>query len=493
MFLKIKAITVGFFLFGFFLLPSTPTPVQAVMSQYDDFSGPSIDANRWRDGEFVREIRDGNLFSRISVLNSGLFPVDSIEKINYLSPKYSTPTPLRHLQATVVVRSIEKTNAGYPHAGISGMFYNDGTGAVIGDPKTGDAQAQLHFVLSSSGVPKVVWQVVKTYGTSQNFVGSGEFFMTLFLNRAYLLKIQWDPAQKKFDFIVEDVLDPAKTETKTWYTSDTILNEPSASWLGIGTYIAIPDNLSSGKVSATFDDILVRTTGGGVFLQDDFTAAEIDSTKWSTLDCVREIRNGDLVIEQRQVSNGVDQKFQNFRNPDLVQEMESNVRISRYENASNNSNLAARLIGIFYNDTGNPASGITGDVWATVELGGSGSTPVARYQVIRFLNSTTWDTLVIQNFNTPVVIGETYRLYLKWDGAQFTFKILPPSGVEETATYQPATPIYPPNTKLKALNTRVSTPNTNGKWIAAVFEDIWINRSVLFLPLILKTQPTVPF
>jgi hypothetical protein len=180
-------------------VPTTSSWGQLV--NYDQFTGPDIDANKWTDWEFVREIRsiNGNnaLFSKTTSYGKNIS--------NLLLLK--NPGPVCYLEADVTLQMIqgnfdlsETDISSRIHAGLAGNFYNDGTGSP--GSYIGEVQAQVRIGLIKGNL-KASWAVIKftdAAGSKFNLLGSGLFSLPAVGLIPQKLSLQWDPGSRKFIF-----------------------------------------------------------------------------------------------------------------------------------------------------------------------------------------------------------------------------------------------------------------------------------------------------
>jgi hypothetical protein len=232
----------------------------------------------------------------------------------------------------------------------------------------------------------------------------------------------------------------------------------------------------SGKISATFDNVIAKDESGNVVVSDDFSFPVIDSDKWSDYEFVREVLDGQLWLDAVSVNQDIENSLY-LKNPDRVKDFQAKVTLLGFENPDEASNRAG-LGGHFYNDTGNPGSGYMGDVWAEVTLGGRDTGPVAGWLVVRFDDQEGNASTILDTGTFPISIDtdETYNLFLGWDGSKFTFKC-----DESVGSYTPTTVKYPPNYKNKELAIRISAPSpavpSYSAYILAIFDDVRLSEA----------------
>lgn len=186
----------------FFLLMGLPVQVQALVP-YDDFSGQVIDPQKWLYQEYVREIRNSKLVSKITAHGN---PVTN----NLLVKKPSVTVLLNYLESEITVTAIERVNGSFPEARIYGNFYNDGSSSTPGD-SLGEVNAILRIFLDPDGQLQSNYNVLKSTNnnfTAWNKIGEDAFSIPINLGQTYRMSIYWDPMSnpKKFTFKVINLL-----------------------------------------------------------------------------------------------------------------------------------------------------------------------------------------------------------------------------------------------------------------------------------------------
>jgi hypothetical protein len=226
-----------------------------------------------------------------------------------------------------------------------------------------------------------------------------------------------------------------------------------------------------------FDNVYVN---GGTLVYDDFSSTTIGNTKWTTYESVREISGGKYRSKVRSSSATTSSPTSrlNLLYPSEISAIQTKVTPLTYQN-DQEANARARIVGIFYND-GTPGGAYIGDVGAQVRIGGTESIPIAEWYVFTFTDSDGKCSEIIASgaFNTSISLGNTYTLFLGWDGWQFTFKI-----GNEVAYYVPETGIYPANNPWKALDTQVyyncTDPTGKEATVEALFDDVMVSGPLL--------------
>ena len=136
---------------------------------------------------------------------------------------------------------------------------------------------------------------------------------------------------------------------------------------------------------------------------------------------------------------------------------------------------------IIRNGPPDPARGYQGEVWAEISIGGTGYQSNAFWSVSR---STTveegggWETTSVVFPGVSITPGQTYNLFIGWDGSQFTFTVTE-GETPYTDHYTTPPTVYPPGHNNKGLSTRISPqsspPPSYEASISATFDDVVIN------------------
>jgi hypothetical protein len=454
-----------------------PASVEA-MTLYDDFSGNLIDTNRWDTYEFVREIQDNRLISKVVTIG-GL-------QTNNLTIK--TPSPVAEIDTDITIVDVQSSTPGAGQqtsagARISGYFYNDGTGSS--GSTLGEVQGVI-FLGTVNGGSVAQWIVCK-----MNAAGScitlnyANLPIGISLGTTYNVSLKWESGIKRFTFSVNGT-------SQTWTSSDTTVVSPYSSNKSIGTYTnTTPGTSLYAEALAAFDNVTVKDGSGNVLWTDDFSSPVIDATKWSAYDFAREQKNGSLRERVRipaGTPNDTVQSNLTFPDPDNINEIQADVTVTSFNNAGSETPRVT-LNGRFYNDGTGSTGSYIGDIGARVVIGGSGTAPVGQWNVQRYTSATdsgAASTLGSGTFTLTPSLDTSYNLYLHWDGSSFTFKI---NG--ETHTYTPASPYLPagpPNMPWKALQTRIATTHNAEASVAALYDNVWTDYPKSFLTASVNTD-----
>ena len=435
------------------------------LTLYDDFSGTYIDKGKWKWGEWVREINGGKLILKQASPNPVAITSYPYADFNWL--RFSNQNSVNSIQADVTISENIVINQAEARVGLGGRWYNDGT---AGGGTTGDIWGEI--ALRSGGPTGLVasWGVAKftnSDGTSLTVLGGGDFITPITLGTTYTAYIGYDSVANQFIFrigIEEVTFGPTGLPAR--------VGNANSSFKGLGTRVEINNAASSGYISATFDNVYKNGS-----LYDDFSSLTIDPTKWNTYEFVREISGGKLRSKTR--SSSASTSFINnvleLLYPSSINAFQAEVTLLDYQNPQGLTQRV-RIIGSYYND-GSPGGGLIGDVYGQIRIGGTGATPVAEWLVYRFTDSAGNNSELVAKgtFTTSIVVGNTYTLYLGWNGSQFTFKVN-----SEVTNYIPATSINLVHVAFKQLSARID-PETDKKegTIEALFDDVMVNARVV--------------
>ena len=434
------------------------------LTLYDDFSGTSIDKLKWKQGEWVREIRDGKLALKQAspnpmVVTSYPFDYESNEL------RFSDPNSVNSIQSDVTVLEYAIINSAMIRARLGGNFYNDGT---PGGGNSGDIYAEIDLRDEPDFGPSASCFVYK-YPDLENS-GKGEVVWIKRLpipsitGSTYTLYIEYDSMNHRFIFrggTEEVIVGPSGLPPRDRY--------PNIPYKVLSTGIRINDGSSSGYVSATFDNVYKNGT-----LYDNFSSPTIDSARWTTYEFVREISGGKLRSKVRTSSastSTIDSNLE-FLDPVSINAIQAKITPLSYQN-DQGTHVRARVDGSFYND-GTPGGGIIGEVGAQVRIAGREDNPFAEWNVSRIADLAGNDEKLAEGtFTTPITLGNTYALFLGWDGSQFTIRI-----DDEEAHYKPTTRINPSKYPWKEIGTHIKNPAGTEATIEALFDDVMVEQVV---------------
>lgn len=428
----------------------------------DDFSGVLIDQGRWKTGEVVREIEGGALLLTCASPNPIVTTSFPYRMGNSLA--FAHPDAVNSIRADITLLDRRIRNHAYTWTRLGGRWYNDGSG-TSGSDMTGDIWAEVSLMEAPSGVYGRwgVSRYTNAKGTTWTTLGSGDFTVPITLGTSYTVYINYDQGINQFTFRIG-------SETYTFGPTGlpARIRGPNSPLKDLALRVQINDDESFGYVAASFDNVYVNGA-----LYDDFSSSSIDQTKWSTYEFVREISEGQFRSMVRSgsgstspLNSGIESLY-----PNRVRLMRAKVTLVLYQN-DHGLEIGAGIGGIFYHD-GTPGTGYTGDVAGIVGIGGFGPTPEAGWQVVRLTDDTgqNWEVLAQGSFLTPVALGNTYALWVGWDGSHLSFRF-----ESEEASYTPGTPIHPPNVPVRTVGNRIYNPAGNEAFIEAYFDDLVVNN-----------------
>lgn len=441
-----------------------------VMLPYDDFAGPRIDKRKWMHGEGVREIREDRLLFKVTSPNPGIanYPYFENNDINFINPN-----SVNSIQADVAILEGEIINVAETRARLTGRWFSSTRTApdLTGD-RTGDVNAEVSLVEGSGGLEAqcLTLKITNFEGTTAEVIDSRVFQTPIIRGTTYTLFIGYDAGTNVFTFKVGN-------ETFTLAVGEGSVN-PLPARLGppnrpgkvLSARIKVDDSGSSGYLSAAFDNVFKN----GV-LYEDFSSPTIDSSKWNNYELVREISGGAL---RSKIRSSVATGFRIYDRlevafPSLIHAIEVKATPTLYVN-NQAADSVTRIAGYYYNDGSGPeGSTRAGQVGGQIQIGGNGTTPVARWLMWRETEESGDfpETLAMQTFATPITLGATYTLFLGWDGTQITFKIN-----DELAHYTPTGPINPSKIKWKEISTRIWNANGKEAVVESLLDDVRINE-----------------
>ena len=438
---------------------------------YDDFSGTSIDRDKWKETEFVREIDAGNHRLLLKLASPNPVTVSSFPYIATNGLPFSSPNLISSIQSDVTILEDTTTSNCQTEAKVGARWYNDGAGTP-GSDATGDIWAEVTLIQDSTGL-HARWTVVRytnPAGTTSKVLGIGNFTVSIVPESTYTLLISYDSTANQFRFRVG-------AEEFTFGPTGLPLpmRDPNVPLKFLATRVQIADANSSGYISAAFDNVIARDQSGNIVVSDDFSSSAIDETLWSNYEFVREISNGKLRSKVRSSAASGDYIFNllEFMDPSSINVIQAVVTPVTYQN-DHNSNIAAYIAGRFYN-VGTAGGGLIGDVGAQLFIGGAGPSPTAGWVVWKETDNdpnNLPEFLASGIFDIEIKPNNTYTLFLEWDGSKFTFKC-----EDKGAYFTPTTDIHPANIPWKAIGSRFRGSSGEEASTEALFDDVRINGS----------------
>jgi hypothetical protein len=438
---------------------------------YDDFSdSPAvINKAKWAQYESVREITEGKL--RLKARSSRSYT--STVSMNLT---IQSPTTVNTIEADMTLHAYDNTEGARPQLILHKALYNDDTGTDY----LGEVTASVIIGGPSQSPTAVLVINRKTTedGSQLEHLSIQAFSTVPALDTPYPASITWNGSTVTGTFNGQSLT----------YTPETAIEDIHHPFCVLMALVDTNYANGVGK-EATIEGFFDNVKKNGV-VYDDFSASTIDQTKWRTYESVREIDEGKLRLEARSstasqsIHAGIE-SFLSLLRPRIAKAIEAKVRLTSFDN-QNSAFPVAQVAGRFFND-GSEEDGYIGDIWAGVQLGGYGTTPVAIWKVCRQTNSTDYSycsNIALGTFTTPISIGVDYTLSVDWDGSKFILKI-----DDETIEYTPiVSTVLPANQPNRALEVFVRE-YSGGKeaTIAALFDDVRIRGPI---PRIQWRNPT---
>lgn len=235
---------------------------------------------------------------------------------------------------------------------------------------------------------------------------------------------------------------------------------------------------------------------------DTFTGTgPIDATRWSALERTREIRNGELVVVQREVggtssSTGVNAvSFGTLlSSPERVRQMRAKVRMDSYEltacagNASPGA-VIARMQATLFNTGIRQAGNLTGDMLAqtglrrrTTAVGASNELEIFANLLICSDAECTASQLIGSLVLGTTTVGTTHTMLMEWDPVAKLVRYSSNNGVAFQSIPYTQFDGDHPGRLFRAVGTRVeaqnctASPRPTGR-VQAAFDNVFVNLS----------------
>jgi hypothetical protein len=436
---------------------------------YDDFSGPYISKDRWKQTEFVREVDSTveKLLLKQASPNPIVIESYPSRTSNDLFFIYDL-TPVMAIQADLTIEQSSVTNNGWAQARLGGGWYSDET--------MWDIWAEIALKEDSTGL-EAVWSVIKLldqYGPTREVLGTGYFSTPISIGTIYTLSISYDSFNNQFSFKIEDEKVTFGPEGLPPRYGDPRMTEQKM----LSTEVQIDNPSSSAFISATFDKVYKNGLP-----YDDFSLPTIDSTKWMAFEfgeLAREISNGHArfkVMASRSFPWPVHNSLE-FTDPSSINLVGAKVTPITYQN-ENGADVAGYIRGFFYND-GSQRGGMEGEVEARIQVGGKGTAPIAEWEVRKYFNPDGNIVAILNKgvFKMPIILGNSYLLFLGWSGREFVFRIKNAvTGNIEDVRYRPRDNIEPPTTPLKEIGARTQFNNLETV-LEAYFDEVMVSDTI---------------
>jgi len=217
----------------------------------------------------------------------------------------------------------------------------------------------------------------------------------------------------------------------------------------------------------------------GKRLLDDFSGSYMNARKWKYREFVREVAGGKLVSKLGNDSGtGWFRNGMNFQNPGGITKIACSITVVDVKADTGTNPISfARVGGSFYNVQS--SGGVTGDIWAEIQIGDRGNGLEAFWEVEKALDD---------EFNTSEVIGSgtlippgtlqtgiSYYVELEYnDEHDIIFHVQTQSTTFVDAGWQ-----RPPVGDMKQLATGIDVSGGSGTgYVSALFDNVAINNEV---------------
>lgn len=428
-------------------------------SLYDNFTGPYIDAQKWYNREFVREVDpvNGKLVSKIGNASvTGTFR----NMTEFQDPKSITTIACD----ITLVKTILDTGS-YPtsFARIEGFFYNtQGSGGAKGD-------IWAAVIIGDRGSGLEAWWEVEEFKDDDmtdwvtytgTLINPGE----ITYNTVYPTEIVYDGANG-FQFTVDTAFYS--------YAGPTKLRDAITQIKTLTTGINAQGGSGTGYASALFGNVYINDQQ----LYDDFDPAPLDPSKWKNLESVTEISNGTLRSNVQ--ADGSDTTAIIYATNRSAFYLEAEVAVESGGLVINGAVGAARVGGYYYNESRGPGSSraynkYEGNVWGDIRIEVDDENNLkAKAVVVRSndANASVWTFRLSQDFITEIDFDTPYTLSIEFTGSKFIFKC-----EDESIEHEVTTNTYDPYNESRSLSSRVYAESSGqGGYVQANFDDMYID------------------
>jgi hypothetical protein len=438
-------------------------PAMCSDSIYDDFSATRIDGGKWRQREYVREIVDGKMVSKLGNRSPGM-GAESYPGLFRNPFDLSDPGSVNTIacDVTIVAAELDSAANARSFARLAGQFYNSyDAGGEAGDiffeimigERGGDGLEAFWEVSQALSEDGEEWTEI----ASGTLVGPG----SLAYDTPYTVKLAYD-GDRAITFSVG--------QASGSYIGPERKRAVVHDYKGLATCIDAIGGANNGFVHAEFDNVRINDQAE---VYDDFSAAFIDTAKWQNHEWVREIASGRLRTDI--IGDGSTRSATTYLADHDAAYLQARVRIDSGTQLSDGARAIARLQGYYYNDSRGSGSGrehnrYEGDVFAQVRL---------RYQSEGDLTasahvhrSDAWDEsafteLFAHDFGETIRLDTFYALSIHFENGKLIFGC-----GAETAEYSIGTPIYPAYGEHRGLRSRVALDSGESGTSRACFDDV---------------------
>ena len=433
------------------------TATFAEINLYDDFSETYIDAQKWKDREFVREVSAGKLISKIgNTAGTG-----GINNTAFQNPQSITSIECR---LTMVATALDTGTNPESFAKIGGFFYNTkGSGGA-----TGDVWAAVYIGNRGSGL-EAYWEIQESLdGDLKNLEDKGTGTLiapgTLTYGTAYNVKISYN-GSNGFIFTVDgqsnNFSGPARKRAEV------------TEFKGLITGIDADGGSGIGYASALFDDVYINNEAT---IYDNFFSAYIDPTKWQHLEFAREIANGKLRLSVQ--PDGYRKTAKIRPNDQAASYLQARFLIKNDSQLSSGARAKARIAGYYYNanrgdSSGLPYNGYEGDIWVENKIYLDDSSNLkAKCSLWRTDGPDSLGpgtSIFHHKFSIPIAFNTEYTLSIGLSDSTFTFKCN-----DETYLHKVNAPMYEPsNGQYREFAARVYTDPGESGHMKVQLDDVY--------------------
>ena len=446
-----------YFIFAFVLIGIFVINSQAFATRYlyDDFQAGYLDGQKWRKGQFAREVRGQKLASDI---HGQTGPEGNL--LN--QTPFQDPNSINSIQANVTVHGADLHNddTNMAAAQIEGFFYN---------ASGGDIWAGVFIGEQGNNSLEAWWAVAQNGAVidSGSLVGPG----TLEYNTQYLAKIDYNESTNQLTFEVAGS-SYTYTEGPAW------VGLPVNQFKSLTTGVWGNGDRGHGYVHADFDDVYTNGTS-----YDDFTTAPLDPAKWQKLEKVRQVT--DIATNVYKLRSDVraiggDRQVKAPLRYSDTPYLEANVSVSISSALSGGAFGRARLGGYFYNESRGPGSGYDyngreGDVWAQVALEFYEDSGLKLRAICRADRSNADESVWTEVLGTTVLFTNLsfdteYTLSIKFTDTSLIFRC---NG--EIYTHNIGTPVYEPSEPVRQLSSKMYSSETGAGYLKAYFDNVYVD------------------
>ena len=452
----------------------------ATLALYDDFSASQIDAAKWQEREFVREIRGGKL---VSILRTATYPHNVSNSIGL-----ANPASIHSHRADVRLNAYTlPPGGGQARVRLQGAYYSDGT---IGAGQTGDIVAQVFLEGTGSGV-NIRYSVFRcsdsTCSTGTDVVPTTTVKAAA-LGETHTLGIAWSAGVFTFSVDgVDTIVNPA--DCSTYPTCQRVVSAtPNVPYRSLSTRLGIVAPGGEGYVAGDFDNVYVNDTLYDTFEGAPFSGPHLLPAKWANLEFVLEPQGGRLVTRAATAGPAGDVVRSRLRpvNRNVVTSMQTSVTVTEFQSSSGGS-VHVQLAGGFYNDGSSTGGGdYTGDIegWMRI-ISQNGGPLTAQFYSARCSDSQCNTNTVLNNYFDSfgtVNPGETHTLFLQWDGSVITYGM---DGTLRTFDPKPFFAVSKPPVQhnRQPIYTRAQfNSGTAPSYIAATYDNVYVNSNAVTPP-----------